>query len=55
VALAEITALKEKLEANQRLMDEMNRSWEEKLELARKNREENALAMEAQGALIEFD
>ena len=48
-AMAEISELKEKLAATQRLMEESQRSWEEKIARTKAMQEESLMAMEAQG------
>ena len=48
-AMAEISELKEKLASTQRLMEESQRSWEEKIARTKAMQEESFMAMEAQG------
>ncbi len=47
--MAEVSSLRDKLSASERLMMEMNRSWSEKLRTAERMRAENAALLEAQG------
>lgn len=48
VAMAEVESLREKLASSERLMSDINRSWEEKLRQSEKVRLENQRALEAQ-------
>lgn len=49
--MAMVQSLREKLQQSQELMRDMNRSWEEKLSIAEKMREENNRRLEALGVL----
>lgn len=48
-ALLELQELKEKLNASHRLMEDFNRSWEEKLQMTKRMQDENIREMESQG------
>lgn len=49
--VAVVQGLRQKLQQSQELMREMNRSWEEKLRLAERMREEHAKRQEALGVV----
>ena len=53
MALAEVQALRSKLTHSERLMADMNRSWEEKLRVSEQMRLANAKALEEQGVLTQ--
>lgn len=49
--MAMVQSLRDKLKQSQDLMREMNRSWEEKLRMAERMREENAKRLESLGVV----
>ena len=53
VALAEVQALRSKLSSSERLMADMNRTWEDKLRESERMRLENARILEEQGVMAQ--